>query len=186
MLQDFVQVDLLGVGVQKQCTPPFIHMPPPPLVIPHPRLHTLPLFPHLGAHQIPLPHFHTPTPLMHSTLHPWVAPRPARTHFAPLPFASQVALPIIPCLPHMWSPCVRSSPDTWPLMRSPLACGLPLTRGTLAHGPLCAALPLRTPPSLLHFQHAHKRGGWHAGMVGHAGEVGHGGRCSLGAEDCPH
>src|SRR6266702_3940063 len=130
MLQDFVQVDLLGAGVQKRCAPPFIHAPPPRPVVPRPRSHTLPLFPHLGAHWIPQPHFRTPPPLARSTLRPGCASPCSHTLRA-----SAVCFP--GCIAH------RSVP--LPFARGPLACSPPLTRGPFARRPL-ACPPLRGPP----------------------------------------
>src|SRR6266581_7189587 len=86
MLQDCVQVDLLGAGVRKRCAPPFVHAPPPRLVVPRTWEHTgslcLVFAPPLRSRAAPFA---------------WVAPRPVRTPFAPPPFASRVASPIVPC-----------------------------------------------------------------------------------------
>ncbi len=58
-------------------------------------------------------------------------------------------------LPGLHCPSFRApSPRAWFL-----ACGPPLTRGPLARGSHCAALPLRAPPSLLCLWHVPKRGG---------------------------
>src|SRR6266702_1192227 len=116
MLQDLVQVDLLGAGVRKQCVLPFVHAPPPRLVVPHPRSHTLPLFLHLGAHWIPQPHFRTlpsaraqhPSPGLHLALFA----HPSRLcHLLPGLHRPSFRAPPL----HTWTPCVRSSPDAWPL-----------------------------------------------------------------------
>src|SRR6266702_3289040 len=153
MLQDFLQVDLLGAGVWKWCTLPFIHAPPPCPVVPCPHLHTLPLCLHLGAHWIPPPHFCTPAPLVCSTLHLGCA-SPCLQH----PSCFHHLLPRLHCPSfHLPSPCARSpcmwsSTDAWPLVHGP-----PLPHALLARGTLCMVLPLCTPPSLLCFQHAHKR-----------------------------
>src|SRR6266702_4800393 len=167
MLQDFLQVDLLGAGVQKQCALPFVHVPPPRPVVPHPHLHTLPLCPHLGAHQIPPPHFCTPALLMRSTLCPGCT---------------------LPCLHTLRASticflgCTAHHSVPPPLTRSPLACGPPLTCG-----PSHMALPCRMPslrvapsaqsspcahacPSCTSSMHAKGR----AGMVGHSNGGGRG------------
>src|SRR6266704_1753148 len=130
MLQDFLQVDLLGAGVRKRCAPPFVHAPPPRPVVPRPR-------PHLGAHRIPAPHFRTPAPLARSILRPGCASPSSHTLRA-----STVCFP--GCTAH------RSAPP-------PLARGPPLPRALLARGTLCAVLPLCASPSLLRFRHARKR-----------------------------
>src|SRR6266702_7017368 len=205
MLQDFVQVDLLGTGVRKRCPPPFVHAPPPRPVVPHPRprSHTLPLFPHLGAHRIPQPRFCTPPPLTRSTLrlgctlpcsHTLRAsavcfPGCTAHRSVPLPFARGPLAcgPPLTRGPFARGPLASVLPPTrGSFARGPLACGPPLTRGPFTRGPLacgpplmcgplCMALPLHAHPSLLRFRYARKRGGGRAGVVGHGGEVGHGG-----------
>src|SRR6266702_2398744 len=126
MLQDFVQVDLLGAGVRKWCAPPFVHAPPPRPVVPRPRSHTLPLSPHLGAHRIPQPHFRTPPPLARSTLRPGCASPCSHTLRA-----SAVCFP--GCTTH------RSVP--LPFARGPLACP-PLRGPPIARTPVPPALPV--------------------------------------------
>src|SRR6266702_2804335 len=103
---------------------------PPPGRTPPPPSHTLPLFPHLGAHRIPQPHFRTPPPLARSTLRPGCASPCSHTLRA-----SAVCFP--GCTAH------RSVP--LPFARRPLACSPPLTRGPFARGPL-ACPPLCGPP----------------------------------------
>src|SRR6266702_2660560 len=171
MLQDFVQVDLLGAGVRKRCAPPFVHAPPPRPVVPRPRSPTLPLFPHLGAPWIPQPRFLPPPPLARSTLRPVCASPFSHTLRAsavcfpgctahrsvPLPFARG---PLARSSPAAWplrarTPCVRPSPDAWP------------------------PLPLRR------FRCACKRGGGRAGGAGHGGEGGHGGGAQPGWRGLP-
>src|SRR6266702_7972345 len=136
MLQDLVQVDLLGTGVQKRCAPPFVHAPPPCPVVPHPRLHTLPLFLHLGAHRIPQPRFCTlpsaraqhPSPGLCLALfaHPSrlcrLLPRLHRPFFRAPPLCVQT--PCVQSSPdvwllRVWTPCMRPSPDAWPPLRGP-------------------------------------------------------------------
>src|SRR6266702_944987 len=165
MLQDFVQVDLLGAGVRTRCAPPFVHALPPRPVVPRPRSHTLPLFPHLGAHRIPQPHVRTPPPLARSTLRPGCASPCSHTlRASAVCFPGCTAHRSVP-LPFARGPLACSPPLMHgPFARGPLACGPPLTRG-----PLCVALPLRAHPSLLRFRYARKRGGGRAGVVGHRG-----------------
>src|SRR6266702_6491942 len=158
MLQDFLQVDLLGAGVRKRCAPAFVHAPPPRPVVPRPR-------PHLGAHRIPAPHFRTPAPLARSILRPGCASPSSHTLRA-----STVCFP--GCTAH------RSVPP--PLARGPLACGPPLTRGPSRAVPLRAALPCRVPslrvaPSARSSPCAHPRPSCASGMraKGRAGVVGH-------------
>src|SRR6266702_701213 len=169
MLQDFLQVDLLGAGVQKWCAPPFVHAPPPRLVVPRP-------CPHLGAHRIPAPHFHTPAPLARSILRPG-CPSPSSHTLR----TSTVCFP--GCTAH------HSVPP--PLARGPLACGPPLTRGPSRAVPLRTALPCRVPslcvaPSARSSPCAHPRPSCASGMhaKGRVGMVGHpNGRCDLGGGD---
>src|SRR6266702_3219998 len=153
MLQSFVQVDLLGMGVQKQCTPPFIHVPPPAWLYPTPTCTPSPFsctWEHTGSLHLL---FAPPPPLICSTLClGCTSPCSHTLH------ASAVCFP--GCTAHHSVPL--------PFTCGPLACSPPLM-----HGPLCVALPLHAHPSLLHFWYAHKRGGGHAGVVGHRGEVGH-------------
>src|SRR6266702_767290 len=133
MLQDLVQVDLLGAGVRKQCVLPFVHAPPPRLVVPHPRSHTLPLFLHLGAHWIPQPHFRTlpsaraqhPSPGLHLALFA----HPSRLcHLLPGLHRPSFRAPPL----HTWTPCVRPSPDAWPPLHGP----------PIARTPVPPALPV--------------------------------------------
>src|SRR6266702_1577117 len=130
MLQDFVQVDLLGAGVRKRCAPPFVHTPPPHPVVPRPHSHTLPLFPHLGAHRIPQPHFRTPPPLARSTLRLGCASPCSHTLHA-----SAICFP--GCTAH------RSVP--LPFVRGPLVCSPPLTHGPFVRGPLACGPPVTLP-----------------------------------------
>ncbi len=170
MLQDFLQVDLLGAGVQKRCAPPFVHAPPLCLVVPHPR-------PHLGAHRIPAPHFRTPAPLVRSILCLGCASPSSHTLRA-----STVCF--LGCTAH------HSVPP--PLVCGPLACGPPLTRGASHAVPLRAALPchvpsLRVAPSVQSSPCAHPCPSCTSGMhaKGRAGVVGHpNGRCDPDGGDC--
>src|SRR6266702_2925524 len=146
MLQDFVQVDLLGAGVRKRCAPPFVHVAPPTRLYPTPACTPSPFsctLEHTGSLIF--------APLLHSrtALFAQIAPRPVCTPFVPLPFASWVAPPIAlcpspctrsPCVRpstdawphHVQSPCVRPSPDTWPPLHAP----------PIAHTPIPPALPV--------------------------------------------
>src|SRR6266702_1354105 len=133
MLQDLVQVNLLGAGVRKQCAPPFIHAPPPCLVIPRPRSHTLPPFPHLGAHRIPQPCFRTlpsaraqhPSPRLCLAL--FAHPSRLRRLLPGLHRPSFRAPPL-----RVRTPCVRPSPDAWPPLHGP----------PIARTPVPPALPV--------------------------------------------
>ncbi len=170
MLQDFLQVDLQGTGVWKQCMPHFVHTLPPCPVVPCP-------CPHLGAHWIPAPHFCTPTLLMCSILHPGCASPSSHTLHA-----STVCFP--GCTAH------RSVPP--PLMHGPLAYDPPLTCGPSRMVPLRTALPCCVPslcvapsawssPCVYHHPSCtsgmHTKG--HVGMVGHPNR-----RCDIGGGDC--
>src|SRR6266702_6010393 len=134
MLQDFVQVNLLGTGVRKWCAPPFVHTPPPHPVVPRPARTPSPFsrtWEHTGSLRLIF------APPLRSCAAPFafarVAPCPARTLFAPPPFAP----PIVPCsLPSCAVPCERPSPDMWPpcvwrslrgppLVRTPVPPALP-------------------------------------------------------------
>src|SRR6266571_1356839 len=160
MLQDFLQVDLLGAGVRKRYAPPFVHAPPPRPVVPRPRSHTLPLCPHLGAHRIPPPHFRTPAPLARSTLRPGCA--------SPCSHTLRASTDRFPgCTAH------RSVPP--PLVRGPLACGPPLTHGPSRAALLCRVPSLRVAPSARPSPCAHPRPSCASGMraKGRAGVVGH-------------
>src|SRR6266702_2636656 len=160
MLQDFVQVDLLGAGVQKRCVPPFIHTPPPRPVVPRPA-RTPPPFSRTWEHTGSLHLIFAPPLCSHA------APCPARTPFVPPPFASWVALPIVPCsLPSRVVPCVRPSPDAWPP-----CTWLPL------RGPPIARTPV--PPVPL----ACAQKGWRA--CGRGGAWGRGAARVEGGGDCP-
>src|SRR6266702_4706700 len=131
MLQDCVQVDLLGAGVRKRCAPPFVHVPPPRPVVPRTWEHT-------GSLRLIF------APPLRSRAAPcaWVAPRPVRTPFAPSPFASQVAPHIVPCpSPRAWTPCVRPPPGAWP----PRA-RTPCVRSPPGAWPLRARTPCVRPP----------------------------------------
>src|SRR6266702_4479826 len=192
MLQDFVQVDLLGAGVRKRCAPPFVHVAPPTRIFPTPRFTPSPSSSTLGQPGAP------PFPA------PWSTPDPSFSHpcsthaqhSSPRLHLALFAHPSCLCrlLPGLHRPLLCAPPLVRgplvcgpPLMRGPithgpLVCGPPLTRGPitcrplacgppLTRGPLCTPLPLRTPPSLLRFRYARKRGGECAGVVGHRGEV---------------
>jgi len=153
--------------VRKWCAPPFVHAPPP-------RLHTLPLCLHLGAHRIPPPHFRTPAPLARSTLRPGCASPCSHTlRASTVCFPGCTAHRSVPPSPRARSPCVRSSTDAWPLARGP-----PLPRALLARGTLCAVLPLCAPPSLLRFRHARKRACGRGGALKRRGK-----RCGPGGGD---
>src|SRR6266702_4239417 len=160
MLQDFLQVDLLGAGVWKRCALPFIHTLPPCPVVPHPHLHTLPLCLHLGAHQIPPPYFCTPAPLVHSTLHPGCA----------LPCLHTLCASTV-CFPGCTTHC--SMPP--PLMCGPLACSPPLTRGPSHTALPCCVPSLRVAPSAWSSPCVHPCPSCASGMhaKGHVGMVGH-------------
>src|SRR6266702_2804332 len=97
MLQDFVQVDLLGAGVRKRCVPPFVHVLPPPPVVPPPPPRTPSPFSHTWEHTGSLSLIFAPPLRSRAAPFARVAPRPVRTPFAPPPFASRVASPIVPC-----------------------------------------------------------------------------------------
>src|SRR6266702_2599254 len=159
MLQDFLQVDLLGAGVRKWCALPFVHAPPPPGCTPPPLAH-LPLCPHLGAHRIPPPHFRTPALLARSTLRPGCA--------LPCSHTLRASTDCFPgCTAH------RSVPP--PLARGPLACGPPLTHGPSRAALLCRMPSLRVAPSARPSPCAHPHPSYASGMhaKGHAGVVGH-------------
>src|SRR6266702_231318 len=147
---------------------------PPPSCTPPPLAHPPPL-PAPGS---------TPDPST-SFLHPRSAHAQhslPRLHLALLahPSCFHHLLPGLHCpsfcapSPHAQSPCMRSSTDVWPLTHGP-----PLPHALLACGTLCAVLPLCTPLSLLHFQHACKRACRHGGALKWRGK-----RCGLGGGDC--
>src|SRR6266702_5145332 len=173
MLQDFLQVDLLGAGVRKRCAPPFVHMPPPPGCTPPPLTHPPPL-PAPGSTPDPSASFSHPCSAraQHSSpgLRLALFAHPSRLHRL-LPGLHRPSF----CAPspRARSPCVRSSTDAWPLARGP-----PLPHALLARGTLCAALPLCAPPSLLHFRHARKRACGRGGAPKRRGK-----RCGPGGAD---
>src|SRR6266702_826332 len=142
-----------GNGV---CRLPFTRRPPAQL-----SLHPLPLFPHLGAHRIPPPHFCTPTPLACRAPHPGCA--------SPRSHTLRVSTLCCPgCTTH------RSVPP-------PLLCAVPLRAALPWH-----VAPLRMAPSVRPSPCVHPcpfcASGMHekgrAGVVGHAN--GGGERCSPG------
>src|SRR6266571_354369 len=96
MLQDFVQVNLLGTGVRKWCAPPFVHTPPPHPVVPRPARTPSP-FSRTWEHTGSLRLIFAPPLRSCAALFARVAPRPVRTPFAPPLIASRVAPPIVPC-----------------------------------------------------------------------------------------
>src|SRR6266702_23028 len=148
MLQDLVQVDLLGAGVRKWCAPPFVHVPPPRPVVPRPRSHTLPPSPHLGAHRIPQPRFRTlpsaraqhPSPGLRLAL--FAHPSCLRRLLPGLHRPSFRAPPL-----RAWTPCVRSSPDAWPLRaRTPCVRPSPDAWPLRARTPCVRPSPDAWPP----------------------------------------
>src|SRR6266702_4342915 len=138
--------------------------------------------PHLGAHRIPLPRFRTPAPLVRSTLRLGCASPcshtlcafavcfPGCTTHRSVPLPSRVdplrAVPPWRVAPSRAVP-LRAVPP-WRVAPSRAA---PLRVGPLTRDPLCVALPLHAPPSLLCFRYARKRGGGRAGVVGHRGRA---------------
>src|SRR6266702_4079108 len=144
MLQDFVQVDLLGVGVWKRCAPPFVHAPPPPPGRTPPPLTPPPPFPAPGSKPDPSASFshppstraQHPSPRLRLALftHPSrlrrLLPGLHRPSFCAPPLCAQTPPDAWPL--HARTPCMRPSPDVWPPLRGP----------PIARTPIPPALPV--------------------------------------------